>query len=168
LKAFVETPGPRAEDLAQPVDPVAQEIVLRYRQGSHFGILRRQSAGRSFSRPAHAIAALEKWRVDPYVLHHGSISKDLRQKTELSLKENEPVTAICTGTLELGIDLGNVQSVCQVGPTWSVASLVQIVGRSDRKEDQSQVLRLFTLDRGINAHSPVSERLNPELIRAIA
>jgi ATP-dependent helicase Lhr and Lhr-like helicase len=55
-----------------------------------------------------------------------------------------------------------------VGPTWSVASRVQRVGRSGRKEDESQVLRLFTLDREINAHSPLGERLRPELIRAIA
>ena len=59
------------------------------------------------------------------------------------LKKNKPVTAICTGTLELGIDLGNVQSVCQVGPTWSVASLVQRVGRSGRKEDQSGLATFY-------------------------
>jgi ATP-dependent Lhr-like helicase len=114
-----------------------------------------------------AIAALGKWPVDPFVLHQDSISKELRHHAECSLKENKPVTAICTGTLELGIDLGNVQSVCQVGPPWSVESLVQRV-RSGQKEDQSQVLRLFTVERELNAHSPLSERLSPELIRGIA
>jgi len=53
-------------------------------------------------------------------------------------------------------------------PPWSVASLMQRVGRSGRKEDQGQFLYLFTIDHELSAQSPVSDRLHPELIRGIA
>ena len=49
--------------------------------------------------------------------HHGSLSKEIREETEAALKQRErPATAICTNTLELGIDIGSVKSVAQIGP----------------------------------------------------
>ena len=48
--------------------------------------------------------------------HHGNLSKEIREETEAALKRTErPATAICTSTLELGIDIGPVRSVVQVG-----------------------------------------------------
>lgn len=116
----------------------------------------------------HNIVRRERWTADPFVLHHGSISKDLRQDAEETLKSGRQVTAVCTSTLEMGIDIGSVKTVCQVGPPWSVASLTQRVGRSGRKEDESQILRLYTTDEELTAESKPSERLYPELVRAIA
>jgi ATP-dependent Lhr-like helicase len=68
----------------------------------------------------------------------------------------------------MGIDLGAVRVIGQVGPTWSVASLVQRLGRSGRREGEAQILRLYTLDDAVTQHSSLSDRLYPELIRAIA
>ena len=68
----------------------------------------------------------------------------------------------------MGIDLGAVRAIGQVGPTWSVASLVQRLGRSGRHEGEPQILRLYTLDDAITEHSSLTDRLYPELIRAIA
>src|SRR5580658_4015345 len=49
--------------------------------------------------------------------HHGSLSREIREDTEAALKAgNRPATAICTTTLELGIDIGAVKSVAQIGP----------------------------------------------------
>ena len=49
--------------------------------------------------------------------HHGSLSREIREDTEAALKAgNRPATAICTTTLELGIDIGSVKSVAQMGP----------------------------------------------------
>ena len=57
--------------------------------------------------------------------HHGNLSKEIRADTEAALKQKErPATAICTNTLELGIDIGAVKSVAQVGPPPSVARCV--------------------------------------------
>ncbi len=63
--------------------------------------------------------------------HHGSLSKQIREETEQELREGKrPAIAIATTTLELGIDIGKVQSVAQIGPGPSVASLRQRLGRS--------------------------------------
>jgi ATP-dependent Lhr-like helicase len=116
----------------------------------------------------HDVVRREGWAGDPFVLHHGSLSKDLREEVEQTLKSGQPVTAVCTSTLEMGIDIGSVKTVCQVDPTWSVMSLIQRVGRSGRKEDESQILRLYTIDDELVAESKPSKRLYPKLVRGIA
>lgn len=64
--------------------------------------------------------------------HHGSLSKQIREEAEQALKDKErPATAIATTTLELGIDIGAVRSIAQLGPAPSVASLMQRLGESD-------------------------------------
>jgi len=58
--------------------------------------------------------------------HHGNLSKELRESLESRLQENKlPTTAVCTMTLELGIDIGNVDSIAQITAPHSVASLRQ-------------------------------------------
>jgi ATP-dependent Lhr-like helicase len=61
-----------------------------------------------------------------FLPHHGSLSKELREDVEAHLKDRtRPVTAVCTSTLEMGIDIGSLASVGQVGVPPSVASLRQ-------------------------------------------
>lgn len=75
--------------------------------------------------------------------HHGSLSKDLRETLEHRLQEGRlPTTAICTSTLELGLDISEVHSIAQLAPPTSVASLRQRLGRSGRRDGRA-VLRLF-------------------------
>ena len=65
--------------------------------------------------------------------HHGSLSKEIREKVEKEIKKSDlPKTIICTSTLELGIDIGDVEQVVQIGCARSVASLRQRMGRSGR------------------------------------
>lgn len=74
--------------------------------------------------------------------HHGCLSKEIRSETEAALKHKaRPATAICTNTLELGIDIGAVKSFGQVGPPRSVASLRQRLGRSGRRKGEPAILR---------------------------
>jgi ATP-dependent Lhr-like helicase len=62
--------------------------------------------------------------------HHGSLSKTLREDLEDRLKDAKlPTTAICTSTLELGVDIGSVKSVAQIGSPRSLSSLKQRLGR---------------------------------------
>jgi ATP-dependent Lhr-like helicase len=68
--------------------------------------------------------------------HHANLSNETREEAEAALKLREPATAICTSTLELGIDIGPVKSVAQVGPPPSVASLRQHLGRSGRRKGE--------------------------------
>ena len=75
--------------------------------------------------------------------HHGSLSKDLRESLEYRLQEGRwPTTAICTATLELGIDISDVGSIAQVDAPINVASLRQRLGRAGRR-DHNAILRLF-------------------------
>ncbi|MGN0915467.1 MAG: DEAD/DEAH box helicase [Succinivibrio sp.] len=82
--------------------------------------------------------------------HHGSLSKDLRESLEFRLQEGRwPTTAICTATLELGIDISDVASIGQIDHPMTVASLRQRLGRAGRR-DHNAVLRIF-LPEGITA-----------------
>lgn len=78
--------------------------------------------------------------------HHGSISKVERESVEHELLEgNYPVTAVCTCTLELGIDIGKVKSIAQIGSCSSVSGIRQRLGRSGRRGDAS-ILRVYSHD----------------------
>ena len=77
--------------------------------------------------------------------HHGSLAKDIREELEHRLvSTDKPTMAIATVTLELGIDIGDIYKVFQVGSTNSVASLRQRVGRSGRRDGHKRVCCLVT------------------------
>lgn len=100
--------------------------------------------------------------------HHGSLSKELRTDLESRLqKETLPTTAVCTMTLELGIDIGKVKSVAQVTAPHSVASLRQRLGRSGRR-DTPAILRMYITEKEINANSSVGDKLRLELLQSLA
>lgn len=101
--------------------------------------------------------------------HHGSLSKEIREETEQALKKNErPATAICTNTLELGIDIGSVKSVAQLGSPPSVASLRQRIGRSGRKKEDPIILRSFCIEDEIDTQSQLSDMLHEQLVQSVA
>lgn len=80
-----------------------------------------------------------------YYPHHSSIDKELREYVEQKMLESStPKTIIATSSLELGIDIGNLELVIQVDTTNTVSSLKQRLGRSGRKNDQEQYLQLYT------------------------
>ena len=62
--------------------------------------------------------------------HHGSMSKELRLDAETRLKEGHLKALVATASLELGIDIGGIDLVCQIGSPRSIASFIQRVGRS--------------------------------------
>jgi len=101
--------------------------------------------------------------------HHGSLAKDIREETEAALKQNErPATAICTSTLELGIDIGSVKSVVQIGPPPSVASLRQRLGRSGRRKGEPAILRAYCQERKLDDDAPLSDLLREGLLQMLA
>lgn len=100
--------------------------------------------------------------------HHGSLSKELREDLEKRLqKEALPTTAVCTMTLELGIDIGKVDTVVQVTAPHSVASLRQRLGRSGRRGG-SAVLRMLITEKEIDKDSSLTDSLRLELIQSLA
>jgi ATP-dependent helicase Lhr and Lhr-like helicase len=101
--------------------------------------------------------------------HHASLSRDHREFVEKRLKAaNEPTTAICTSTLELGIDIGDVTCVAQISAPYSVASLRQRLGRSGRREGKPAVLRQYAVEAKLEVKSNFSDRLRLSFIRAVA
>lgn len=101
-------------------------------------------------------------------IHHGSLSKSERESTEEALKSNFPVATFCSSTLELGIDVGNVESVGQIGCPWSVSSLTQRLGRSGRKDGTSSIMIMFIEENTITSKTMIAERLFPKLLQSIA
>jgi ATP-dependent Lhr-like helicase len=77
---------------------------------------------------------------DVFYVHHGSISAALREEAERGLREKEgPVVIAATATLELGIDIGSLDRVIQIGPPAGVSSLVQRLGRSGRRTGKAEI-----------------------------
>ncbi len=101
--------------------------------------------------------------------HHGSLSKELRTTLESRLqKQTLPTTAVCTMTLELGIDIGKVKSVAQVTAPHSVSSLRQRLGRSGRRGDPA-ILRMFIAENELSAKdSNIVDKLRMELLQSAA
>ena len=79
--------------------------------------------------------------------HHGSLSAKLRLEAEGRLKRGELKALVATASLELGIDIGSVDLVCQLGPTRSLATLLQRVGRARHQRGGIPKGRLFPLSR---------------------
>jgi len=105
---------------------------------------------------------------DCFRVHHGSLSKAEREETEDALRSDRPTATFCSSTLELGIDVGNIELVGQIGAPWSVSSLTQRLGRSGRREEQASVMRLFIQDDEPTERTGLLYRLFPELLQAIA
>lgn len=80
-----------------------------------------------------------------YFSHHSSVDKEVREYVEYFAKNNQRQNFCisCTSTLELGIDIGTVDEVVQIDATHSISSLIQRVGRSGRKDDESSNLYLY-------------------------
>ncbi|MDR0876557.1 MAG: DEAD/DEAH box helicase [Treponema sp.] len=121
-------------------------------EGAYYAALYRQVRGRrsiiftnSRLEAENTIASLgslsQKNRGgDRFYIHHGSIPASLRGETEKELREGEgPVTAAATATLELGIDIGTLDRVIQIGAPLSVSAFVQRLGRSGRRRGKAEI-----------------------------
>lgn len=126
---------------------------------------------REVERYTHHLSGLcESARVpNEFWPHHGNLSKEIRYETEAALKQKErPATAICTSTLELGIDIGAVKSVCQIGTPPSVASLRQRLGRSGRRPGEPAILRGYVIEHAIDKKSDLATRLRLDTVQMAA
>jgi ATP-dependent Lhr-like helicase len=79
--------------------------------------------------------------------HHGSLAKEQRLDAEQRLKNGKLTALVATASLELGIDIGDVDLVCQLGSPRSIASFLQRVGRSGHAVGGTPKGRLFPLSR---------------------
>ncbi len=84
---------------------------------------------------------------DAVTSHHGSLSAKLRLDAEDRLKRGDLRALVATASLELGIDIGSIDLVCQLGATRSIATLLQRVGRAEHKRGGLPKGRIFPLSR---------------------
>lgn len=104
-----------------------------------------------------------------FFAHHGSLSKAEREDVEERLRSGDlPGTAVCTSTLEMGIDIGQVREVAQIGPPPSVASLRQRWGRSGRRPGDPSILRTYVAEPDLPADPEPVDELRPQLVQAVA
>ncbi len=89
----------------------------------------------------------ERVGADQVAAHHGSLAKELRLDAEQRLKNGALKALVATASLELGIDIGEVDLVCQLGSPRAIATFLQRVGRSGHAVDGTPKGRLFPLSR---------------------
>src|SRR5436309_876763 len=141
----IELPGSPLEAVMS--NEVWTEVYLRLADliEAHRTTLVFVNTRRLAERVTHHLA--ERLGPDKVTSHHGSLSAKLRLDAENRLKRGELKALVATASLELGIDIGSVDLVCQLGSTRSIATLLQRVGRAEHKRGGLPKGRLFPLSR---------------------
>jgi ATP-dependent Lhr-like helicase len=101
--------------------------------------------------------AAENGTPDIYHVHHGSVSATLREHAEQDIKNSDgPVVIGATVTMELGVDIGRLERVFQIGAPISVASFVQRLGRTGRRGEPPEMWFVHC-EGGYKTDSPLSK-----------
>lgn len=162
-----ENPATLEESVSGDNVEIAQHLFSKLRGGRHIVFADRRKDVEVFSDLLHRFSEREG-TYGEFRAHHGSLSQSIREEAEERLRGGrKPTTVVATRTLELGIDVGSVESVCQVGAPYSVASLRQRLGRSGRRGSPS-ILRLYVREPEITSDSSPIDHLRPSLVRATA
>jgi len=127
------------EQMGEVLAQIASEVE-RHRTTLVFVNTRRMA-----ERLAHQLA--ERLGEEGVAAHHGSLSKDRRLRVETALREGRLRALVATASLELGIDVGPVELVCQIGSPRSIATFLQRVGRSGHFLGGLPKGRLYPLTR---------------------
>ncbi|TFH48411.1 MAG: DEAD/DEAH box helicase, partial [Lysobacterales bacterium] len=117
-----------------------QDLILAHRTTLIFVNTRRLA-----ERAARFLA--ERIGEDNVTSHHGSLAKEHRLEAERRLKAGALKCLVATSSLELGIDIGDIDLVCQLGSPGSIAAFLQRVGRSGHSVGATPKGRLFPLTR---------------------
>jgi ATP-dependent Lhr-like helicase len=127
------------DQMGEVLDRIAQLV------GEHHTTLVFVNNRRMAERLAHQLG--ERLGDDVVSAHHGSLSKERRHRVETRLRAGDLRALVATASLELGIDVGPVELVCQVGSPRSIATFLQRVGRANHSLDGIPKGRLFPLTR---------------------
>lgn len=104
-----------------------------------------------------------------FFAHHGSLARDLREEAEARMRdEARPASIVCTTTLELGIDIGHIDAIAQIGAGHSVSSMRQRLGRSGRRAGRPAVMRIYIREPNLDEEASLIDGLRPDLVQAIA
>ncbi|WP_151768950.1 MULTISPECIES: DEAD/DEAH box helicase [Acinetobacter] len=167
VRGYINPFQNKSDHLNNAEAQIFQDIYKFCRGGSHLVFANSRQRTESI---ANALSELCRQNRVPneFFPHHGSLAKELREELEHRLqKESLPTTAVCTMTLELGIDIGKVNSVIQVTSPHSVASLRQRMGRSGRRSEPA-ILRMLIKEEELTKNSHIVDMLRLELIQSLA
>jgi len=154
---IVDTGHVRRLDLAVEVPPSELSAVCSHETwgeiycrlteliGTHRSTLVFVNTRRLAERICHKLSEL--LGADAVASHHGSLSRETRLSAERRLQAGELKAIVATASLELGIDVGYVDLVCQIGSPRSIATFLQRVGRSGHSLGALPCGRLFALTR---------------------
>jgi ATP-dependent Lhr-like helicase len=104
-----------------------------------------------------------------FLAHHGNLSREHREDAERRMKDrSQPASIVCTTTLELGIDVGEIECVAQLGPGHTVSGMRQRLGRSGRRPGKPAVMRVYVTEFEIDDKTPALDALRPGMVQSIA
>ena len=130
---------PSASQMGNVLDRIAEHVA------GHRTTIVFVNTRRLAERLAHELG--ERLGDDVVAAHHGSLSKDRRLRVETRLRAGELKALVATASLELGIDIGPVELVCQIGSPRSIATFLQRVGRSNHTRTGTPKGLLYPLSR---------------------
>lgn len=167
LRGYESEPELDPTEAAEREDPIVRDLFETHKGGTNLIFA---NARMMVERYADALSRCceEDRRPNEFFAHHGNLSKELREDVEERLRSGRPTTAIATSTLELGIDIGAVDEVAQVGVPPSVSSLKQRLGRSGRRGEAPSVIRISIVEETLDRRSDLRAELRTDLVQAIA
>ncbi len=114
------------------------------------------------------IARLRK-EPDVFLIHHGNLSAAIREEAETKMKDpSVPVAVTCaTVTMELGVDIGRLDRVAQMGAPNTVASFLQRLGRSGRRGNPPEMVVICREESPL-PNTPLPQLIPWELLKSIA
>jgi ATP-dependent Lhr-like helicase len=155
---------PRPDD----IDMISNDVAQKFSSSTNLVFCNSKSTVELLADRLHQVFAKAGSQRDPFVVHHASLSRSQRDEAEEHLKSGVPTTAICSSTLEMGIDISGIKAVGQVQSPWTVSSMVQRLGRSGRGQGESAVFRAYCRDFTPHSDSSLTDLLFPDLIQSIA
>jgi ATP-dependent helicase Lhr and Lhr-like helicase len=162
------TDGPGQDGVPPEVAQIADHLFRTLREHDNLVFANSRAAVETYAELLARRSREERIRTE-FLAHHGSLAKDLREHVEARLRDSStPVTAVCTSTLELGIDVGSVHAIAQIGSPLTVSSLRQRLGRSGRRPGTPAVLRVYVTEPQATDDAPPPDALRGELFQTVA
>ncbi len=114
------------------------------------------------------IAALRGDNDSRILIHHGNLSASLREEAEMKMRDDEELAVTCaTVTMELGIDIGQLERVVQIEAPNTVSNFLQRLGRSGRRTQTPEMMMVFREEEPL-PNTPLPQLIPWELLRGIA
>ena len=171
LRGYIagDAAGEQEEEHSQPTDRAIARHLFEWLRGDQ-NLVFAGSRGRVELYTDLLRRMSEEARLpNEFYAHHASLARDHREFVEHRLKQGaEPTTAVCTSTLELGIDIGEVESVAQIGAPFSVSSMRQRLGRSGRRAGKPAIMRVYIKESALEAASHLLDTLRLDLVQSVA